>query len=131
MLKGEHYDTLVKEDNPLVEGEKVTEWLEKVTEVRKQSKKTTDNDKIENESEKDKFIKNLRSELKNKDIRLTHIERLYKGCEQEIHILQGEKEKLKIMIKDRDNMLRVGKLVDPELPKENEHDTTSEIETDD
>ena len=55
-------------------------------------KKSTDNDKIENESEKDKLIKNLRSELKNKDIRLTNIERLYKGCEQEIHILQGEKE---------------------------------------
>ena len=36
MLKGEHYDTLVKEDNPIVEGEKVTEWLEKVPEVWKQ-----------------------------------------------------------------------------------------------
>ena len=41
MLKGEHYDTLVKEDNPLVEGEKVTEWLEKVPESWKQSKEST------------------------------------------------------------------------------------------
>ena len=35
------------------------------------------------------------------------------------------------MIKDRDDMLKVGKLLNPVLPKEDEDDATSEIETDD
>ena len=62
MLKGEHYDTLVKEDSPLFREGNVADFLERIPEGWKQSQKTLNSEREENESDKDKLIKSLRSE---------------------------------------------------------------------
>ena len=105
--------------------------LEKVPEGWKQTKKSSDNDKEKTDSEKDKLIKSLRIELKNKDESLKYVEKLYKGCEEEIHVLQGEKEILKLRVKDLDDRIRLGIMDNPGLPEETEQDKILEVETDD
>ena len=50
--------------------------------------------------DKDKIIKKLRAELKNKTEGMEVLQNLYNGCEQEIKELQEEKESLKIRVKD-------------------------------
>ena len=96
ILKGEHYDTLVKKDNPLVskDGNKMEE--------KEQTKEQEDliSEDEDDSNHKDKIIKKLKAELKVMKDGMIVLQTLYDGCEKEVKQLQEDQEKLKIEVKD-------------------------------
>ena len=105
-LKGEHYDTLVNGESPLVKlpkeksSDKIYQKSQKAVEGNKKVAECHDTEDEQEESNKDKLIKKLRAELRSKVESLKYLKDLYKGCETEIKHLQEEKERWKIQVKD-------------------------------
>ena len=85
----------------------------------------TENHKIdeeEEESNKDTLIKKLRGELRDKSEIIKTIQELYSGSEELVKVLQEEKERLKIRVKDLGEFIQL---------KENEDVESSGKESDD
>ena len=103
ILQGEHYDSLVNGNNPLVKKDiKMNDNKEKTEETE-----DSDTDHEEDESEKDTLIKKLRSDLKLQEKGMKSLQELYKGCEKEIKKLQEENERWKIQVKDANEYVQL------------------------
>ena len=86
-MKGEHYDTLVTNNNPLVSGE------QKNISKKQEEKEVVKIDDEEDETDKDKIIKKLKAELKSMKEGMEVLKTLYDGCEKQVKQLQEDKEK--------------------------------------
>ena len=120
MLKGEHSSTLVKKENPLVSQDKCDS-------NNSNPSKSMDDKQDICESDKDKLIRNLKSDLRQKGDGMKALEALYVGCEKEIKRLQEDNERLKIRVKDLGEYVQLSENEDiEEIPNNDSEDDDTE-----
>ena len=96
---GNHYDALIDQDHPLLTMGTITDMeLDNQVEDKKEDEGETD--VIDSSGDKDKLIKDLKSQVKQKDQGKLQVEQLYREAEEKIKLLQEDKNRLKINVKD-------------------------------
>ena len=102
---GNHFDALIRKDHPLItvgivkdhtQGENVKK---KTPQTDYDMSETQSKEKTNNDA-KDKKIKELEKLLKQSEQGKSKIEVMYKDCEEQVKILQEEKDRLNIDVKD-------------------------------
>ena len=115
---GNHYDALIAQDHPLLTMGTIAE-MATIEQVEEKGDDEHEDTILDRHTDKDKLIKELKSQLKLKDQSKLQVEGLYRKAEETIKVLEEDNTRLKINVKDLNEYITRKEYSEKESEKNN------------